>query len=64
MSDVSITTRSKTLLPELPKDVPIPAYRYQRDERDRNASGLQSKESQVANLLADLQLLGCAAATR
>lgn len=54
---------ASTLLPELPRDVPVPQYRYQRDERGGNpgASIPEDLKQKAASLLAGMHLMGCAA---
>lgn len=63
MSDnLKPTIRSQ--MPELPLDLPMPVYKYQRDERvpdQKNVSGLPMNDA--ASLLRSLNLMGCAAST-
>lgn len=51
---------SKTLVPTMPKDIPMPKYRYQDDRlgADRKSS---DSEQRAAKILADARLVCCAA---
>lgn len=62
MSDKRATAMSKTLLPDLPKDVPMPRFRYQQDERSiaKGAAVPEDLKQKAATLLAGLNLMGCA----
>lgn len=53
---------SGTQLPDLPRDLPMPAYRYQQDERApmrKRGDGLPQQDA--AALLRGMNLMGCAA---
>ena len=52
---------SRTLVPELPKDIPMPKYRYQDDRgpgKDRKGS---ESDQRAAKILADAHIVCCAA---
>lgn len=51
-----------TLYPELPRDMPMPVFRYQRDEPSVRRDKLATNDAQkkAASLLAGLNLMGCA----
>jgi hypothetical protein len=64
MSEDRSKLATKTLLPELPRDVPMPRYKYQRDERGPGPGAAipEDLKQKAANLLAGLHLMGCASA--
>jgi len=64
MSEDRPRVQVSTLLPELPKDIAMPRYRYQRDEREivPGAAVPDDLKQKAANLLAGLHLMGCASA--
>ena len=62
MSDNKLVTNNKALLPDLPRDVVVPVYRYQRDERAVNRDRVPAQDGSIASLLASLEVRGCAAA--
>lgn len=52
-----------TQLPELPRDLPMPAYKYQQDERSpARPNGDGVRQHDAAALLRGMNLMGCAAA--
>lgn len=62
MSNKKAGNISKTLLPELPRDVPMPRFRYQQDERSiaKGVAVPEDFKQKAATLLAGLNLTGCA----
>ena len=62
MSDIAKRS-SGTQLPDLPRDLPMPAYRYQKDERGLDRQGSALPQHDAAALLKGYNLMGCAAAT-
>lgn len=64
MSEDRAKANATPLLPELPRDMPMPLYRYQREERSgaAGASAPEDLRQKAANLLTGLHMMGCAAA--
>ncbi len=54
-------TRDTRGLPEMPRDLPMPVYRYQEDERFGKRQG-DTHGPNAATLLQGAGLMGCAAA--
>ena len=65
MSDKAEKRLSKTLLPDLPRDVPMPKYRYQEDhETIKKTDDARDGEKRAAMPLAGTGVFGCAASEK
>ena len=53
---------SGTQLPDLPRDLPMPAYKYQKGERGPGQHGASIPLQDAAAILRGYDLMGCAAA--
>lgn len=63
MSKVPDQRRDTSGLPETPRDLPMPKYRYQRDERFGKCEDVKGpRRPDAASLLKGAALMGCAAA--
>lgn len=64
MSKASDRTRDTSGLPETPRDLPMPTYRYQEEERFGRCEDVTGpKRPDAATLLKGAGLMGCAAAS-
>ena len=64
MSKTREHKRDATGLPETPRDLPMPKYRYQEEERFGRCEDVRGpKRPDAATLLKGAGLMGCAAAT-
>ncbi|WP_294328309.1 hypothetical protein [uncultured Sphingomonas sp.] len=58
------TKRDNRGLPDTPRDLPMPAYRYQEEERFGRCEDVTGpKRPDAATLLRGAGLMGCAAST-
>ena len=65
MSEKLTHLQNKTLLPDLPRDVPMPRYKYQEDRNSEVTHGAQADAQKRADqLLAGTNYFGCAAISR
>lgn len=60
MSDKAEKRLGRTLLPELPRDVPMPKYKYQEDG-DSKSGDAKEQDKRAAMILAGTTTFGCAA---
>jgi hypothetical protein len=64
MSKLPQQGRDTSGLPETPRDLPMPTYRYQEEERFGRCEDVNGpKRPTAATLLKEAGLMGCAAAS-